>query len=62
VLRLQPTRVRLSTDENACLVYVDNALTAVLVQLSASVRLYDCALFSNESERGGPTDHGLGSF
>jgi hypothetical protein len=61
VLRLQPTRVRLSTDENAYLVYVDNA-PAVLVQLSASARLYDCALFSNESERGGPTDHGLGSF
>ena len=35
MLRLQPTRVRLSPDENGFLIYVDDALIAVLVQLSA---------------------------
>jgi hypothetical protein len=35
MLRLQPTRVRLSPDDNGCLVYIDDALAAVLVQLSA---------------------------
>jgi hypothetical protein len=34
-LRLQPTRVRLGPDENGCLVFMDGALAAVLVQLSA---------------------------